>query len=94
MEEKYKNYVESFNGLDIFDKRSIIVENLEELIKLFHKVNVDFNNEHNILPVYKESETEDEYLSQLFTYIISLKEISADTVNLLLENMYDGDANE
>lgn len=89
MKEKYRDYVIAFNNLDIEDKRREVIENLERLIKLFHKVNIDFNEPTNILPVLKNANNEEEYLTKLFSYILTLKEVSAKTIDIILNNMYE-----
>lgn len=88
MEEKYSNYIEKFNELDISEKREFIVNNLEELMKVFTKINIDFGKETNSLPTTAEYETEEEFLTNIFTHILSLKEISAETINIIVEKFY------
>ena len=66
-----------------------MIDNLEGLIRLFHKVNIDFNEPTDILPVLKNANNEEEYLTKLFSYILTLKEISAKTIDIMLNNMYE-----
>ncbi len=88
MEGKYSNYIEKFNELDISEKREFIVNNLEELMRAFTKINIDFGKETNLLPTTAEYETEEEFLTNIFTHILSLKEISAETINIIVEKFY------
>ena len=89
MEEKYKDYVVAFSKLDIEDKRKEVTENLESLIKLFYKVNLGFNEYTDVLPVVKEANNEEEHLTKLFSYILTLKEVSSKTIDIMLNNMYE-----
>ena len=93
-EEKYNNYVNSFKSLDYDEKKEFIISELNELIKAFYKINIDFNKTDKILPVEDEYETDDEFLNIIFTLIISLKEVSADTLSIILDNYYEGGNNE
>ena len=90
MEEKYKNYVIAFNKLEKENKKKLILENLEELTKLFYKINSDFNYYTKPLPIFKDiNNNDDEYLTELFSYILTLKEYSAKTIEILLKNAYE-----
>ena len=89
MKEKYRDYIIAFNNLDLEDKRKEVIENLDGLIKLFYKVNIDFNEPTNILPVLKSANNEEEYLTKLFSYILTLKEVSAKTIDIMVNNMYE-----
>lgn len=84
MNYSYIEMVKTFSELDIDDKREEILKNISELLKLFYYVNKkeDFLNE--TLPTIQEYESEDEYLDELFTKIISLKEESAKTVERII----------
>lgn len=93
-EEKYNNYVNSFKSLEFTEKKEFIISELNELIKIFYKINIDFNKNDKMLPVADNYETEDEFLIKIFTQILSLKEISADTLNMILDNYYEGVNNE
>lgn len=94
MQEKYNNYLNAFKNLDISEKKELIISDLEELIQLFVKINVDFNKTNNIFAIEEECETEDEFLIKIFTQILSLKEVSAEIINILLDNFYEGDNND
>ena len=83
MKEKYRDYVIAFNHLDLEDKRKEVIDNLESLIKLFNKVNIDFNEPTEILPVLNNASNEEEYLTKLFSYILTLKEVSATTIDIM-----------
>lgn len=89
MEEKYRDYLISFNKLDIYDKRKEIIDELLDLIKTFYKVNKDFNMETHILPIVKDDSTEEEYLTRLCSCILSLKEVSASAIKIILDNLYE-----
>lgn len=93
-EEKYNNYVNSFKSLDYDEKKEFIISELNELIKAFYKINIDYNKTDKILPVEEDYETDDEFLNKIFTQILSLKEISADTLSIILDNYYEGGNNE
>ena len=84
MLEKYKEYIDSFDELDKEDKQQAIIENIEELIKFLYKANKNFIDAPNILPVFKNPQNDDEFLKSIFTYILSLKELSAETVDILI----------
>ena len=87
MLEKYKEYIDSFDELDKEDKQQAIIENIEELIKFLYKANKNFIDAPNILPVFKNPQNDDEFLKSIFTYILSLKELSAETVYILIEEI-------
>lgn len=77
MEESYLKYIESFNELDIEDKKEEIKNNLYDLLRLLYFTNKKIDNMNEVLPVYNNYSNEDEYFNLLFTYIISLKEENA-----------------
>ena len=87
MLEKYKEYIDSFDELDKEDKQQAIIENIEELIKFLYKANKNFIDAPNILPVFKNPQNDYEFLKSIFTYILSLKELSAETVDILIEEI-------
>ena len=89
MEEKYKDYLISFNNLDVHDKRKEIIDELLDLIRTFYKINRDFNIETQILPIVKDASTEEEYLTRLCSCILSLKEVSAGTIKIISDNLYE-----
>jgi len=89
VEEKYKDYLISFNNLDVYDKRKEIIDELLDLIRTFYKINKDFNIDSQILPVVKDYGTEEEYLTRLCSCILSLKEVSAGTMQIILDNLYE-----
>lgn len=93
-EEKYNNYMNSFKNLEFDEKKEFIISELNELINAFYKINLDFDKNDKILPMKEEYETDNEFLDKIFTSIISLKEISADTLSVILDNYYDGGNNE
>ena len=77
MEESYLKYIESFNELDIEDKKEEIKNNLYDLLRLLYFTNKKIDNMNEVLPVYNNYSNDDEYFNLLFTYIISLKEENA-----------------
>lgn len=77
MEESYLKYIESFNELDIEDKKEEIKNNLYDLLRLLYFTNKKIDNMNEVLPIYNNYSNDDEYLNLLFTYIISLKEENA-----------------
>ena len=89
MEEKYRNYIVSFNVLEDDDKIDEIINNLKDLINVFYKVNNDLNINNNILPV-----TNDNTLTDIFTYILSLKKLTSGTLEAIYDNFYEGGINE
>ena len=89
MEEKYNNYLDAFSKLDIADKRQEIINELLNIIKVFYKVNTDFNLNVKLLPVKSDYESEEEYLNSLISYVISLRELSSGAVNLIGDNLYE-----
>lgn len=89
MKEKYKDYLISFNNLDIYDKRKELTNELLDLIKTFHKINKDFNIDSHVLPIISDNYTEEEYLTSLCSCVLSLKEVSADTIKIILDNFYE-----
>ena len=89
MEEKYKDYLISFNNLDIYDKRKELTNELLDLIKTFHKINKDFNIDSHVLPIVCDDGSEEEYLTSLCSCIISLKELSAGTIKIIADNLYE-----
>lgn len=85
MEEKYLNYIGSFNKLDIESKKEEIKNNLYDLLKLLYFINKKIDNMNEVLPVYNNYSNDDEYLNLLFSYIISLKEENAKLIEKINE---------
>lgn len=77
MQDKYLNYIKSFNQLDIEDKKEEIKSNLFELLKLLYFTNKKIDNMNEVLPIYNNYSNDDEYFNFLFSCIISLKEETA-----------------
>ena len=86
MEESYLKYIESFNELDIEDKKEEIKNNLYDLLRLLYFTNKKIDNMNEVLPIYNNYSNDDEYLNLLFTYIISLKEENAKLIEKI-DNM-------
>lgn len=93
MEELYKKYLNSFNNLSLEDKRAYVVNNLEEMIKVLYKINLDYNKHCDIIPA-GEYETEEEYLTELFKTVITLKGVCGNTIGIISDNLYEGAKNE
>ena len=91
MEEEYSNYIKAFGNLDDYDKKEEIIKNLKDLMEVFYKINVDFNIPTKVLPV---ADNTSEYLTEIFNYILSLKEMSASTLKIIADNLYEEDINE
>ena len=89
MVEKYKDYMISFNNLDIYDKRKELTSELFDLIKIFHKINKDFDIDSKVLPIVRDNDSEEEYLTSLYSCVLSLKEVSADTIKIILDKLYE-----
>lgn len=88
MEEKYLNYIRSFNKLDIESKKEEIKNNLYDLLKLLYFINKKIDNMNEVLPVYNNYSNDDEYLNLLFSYIISLKEENAKLIEKINEQQW------
>ena len=86
MEESYLKYIESFNELDIEDKKEEIKNNLYDLLRLLYFTNKKIDNMNEVLPIYNNYSNDDEYFNLLFTYIISLKEENAKLIEKI-DNM-------
>ena len=65
MVNSYNNYINDFKKLDDEDKKSEIITNLDELLKIILKLN---NEDDYILP------TNDNFYDKTFIKIISIKE--------------------
>lgn len=72
MENSFNNYIESFKLLNETDKKEEIIKNLKELFNYLK--NIDNNISY---PIYEDYELDDEFLSVAFAYIISIKELTA-----------------
>lgn len=83
MEEKYIEYIKAFKNLDIEDKRFELVKNARELLQLIYNTNYVLNENNKALPILNNYDNEDEFLNQLFTYIISLKEENAKLIEYI-----------
>ncbi len=72
MENSFQNYISSFDLLNDNDKKEEIIKNLKELFNYLKT----FNN-GIAYPIYDDYESDDEFLSVAFAYIISIKELTA-----------------
>ncbi len=86
MEERYIKLIETFQKLDIEDKKEEILKNIYDLLKLLYFTNKSIDKDNDILPVFTKYENEDEYYDQLFTYVISLKEENAKLIEKVIKN--------
>lgn len=80
MNNSYIDMVSAFSELDIESKREEILKEVSELLSLFYYMNKKCDSLNEALPVLQEYDSEDEYLDELFTILISLKEESAKVV--------------
>lgn len=72
MKNSFNNYIEAFKLLNEMDKKEEIIKNLKELFDYLKKINNNIS-----YPIYEDYELDDEFLSVAFTYIISIKELTA-----------------
>ncbi len=72
MENSFQNYISTFNSLNDIDKKDEIIKNLKELFNYLKTINNDIS-----YPIYDDYESDDEFLSVAFAYIISIKELTA-----------------
>ena len=86
MQEKYLNYVSAFQKLDEEDKKQEITKNIRELLQLLYTTNNKLFEENNALPIINNYNNEDEYLTHIFTYLISLKEENAKLIEYIFNN--------
>ena len=85
MDQKYSNYLESFNSLDVDEKR----EHLLLLLKDVFDEASDINNKLGInsdVYISDEYESEDDYLKVMFNYLVNLKILSKDNLEYLLRS--------
>jgi len=85
MEERYLDYIKSFNQLDIENKKNEIKNNLNDLLKLLYFINKKIDNMNELLPTYNNYSNDDEYYNLLFSYIISIKEENAKLIEKINE---------
>lgn len=86
MREEYLKYVLAFKNMNTESKKSELVSQLAELIKFINDTNKQIDIPDAYLPVLTNAVEEDDYLTQLFTLIISLKEENGKLVNYLIDN--------
>ena len=72
MENSFQNYLSTFNQLTEFDKKNEIIKNLKELFDYLRTINDDIE-----LTIYADYESDEEFLSVAFAYIITIKELTA-----------------
>ncbi len=72
MENSFNNYIESFKLLNETDKKEEIIKNLKELFNYLKDIDNNIS-----YPIYEDYESDDEFLSVAFAYIISIKELTA-----------------
>ena len=85
MEEKYLNYIKAFNELDDFNKKEEILRNIKDLMNVFYKIANDFDETPKLLPTAENSD----YLLEIFTYVLSLKEMSTKTLESIYDKLYE-----
>ena len=86
MKEEYLKYILAFKKLSTDNKQTEILSQLIELIQFTNTINNRLNDAEKPLPVLTTADNEDEYLDQLFTLLLSLKEENGKLVNYLIEN--------
>lgn len=84
MIEKYIKYVNAFEQLDDEDKKKEIINQLKELLEILYSVNCNMDNKNELLPVI-DSLKDEKFLSQVLTYILSIKEENAKILDYLLD---------
>ena len=72
MENSFNNYMESFKLLNEIDKKEEIIKNLKELFNYLKDIDNNIS-----YPIYEDYESDEEFLSVAFAYIISIKELTA-----------------
>ena len=72
MENSFNNYIESFKLLNETYKKEEIIKNLKELFNYLKDIDNNIS-----YPIYEDYESDDEFLSVAFAYIISIKELTA-----------------
>lgn len=72
MENSFNNYIEAFKLLNETDKKEEIIKNLKELFNYLKDIDNNFS-----YPIYEDYESDEEFLSVAFAYIISIKELTA-----------------
>lgn len=88
MDEQYINYIAAFKRLSKENKKNEIINHINELKDLIDMINKKLNTTNQVLPIISNSNNEDEFLTELFTYIISLKEENGKLVEYLIRNGY------
>lgn len=88
MDQQYINYIAAFKRLSKENKKAEIINHINELKDLIDMINKKLNTTNQILPIISNSNNEDEFLTELFTYIISLKEENGKLVEYLIRNGY------
>lgn len=75
MENSLQKYILAFNELTTDDKKEELIKHFKELFEYLKKINnIDY-------PLYDEYENDDEFLSVTFSYLITIKELSAVAFN-------------
>ena len=79
----FKNYIESFKGLDKDSKKKEIIDSLRELIDYFNEltfdenVNIDYLNEYRQMDIDDENMSDDDFYNASITYLEAAKDIIA-----------------
>ena len=75
MENSFQKYISTFNELTTDDKKEELIKHFKELFEYLKKINnIDYT-------LYDEYEDDDEFLSVAFSYLITIKELSAVAFN-------------
>lgn len=81
MKEKYKNYLDAFNNLDIDEKKEFILSLVKEMLVDAYKINNMIGLDTELFDEYYE--TDDEFLNLLFNYLVNLKDLTEDNMDIL-----------
>lgn len=86
MRDEYLKYVLAFKNMNTESKKTELVSQLAELIEFISNTNKQIDINDSYLPVLTKVSDDDDYLTQLFTLIISLKEENGKLVQHLIDN--------
>ncbi len=86
IETAYNEYIKSFVGLDTYEKQTIIIEKLKEIIAVLSSnlASKGFDYQpllnREMADLNKENVSDDDYLEAIFAYLISLEDLIAKNV--------------
>lgn len=79
--DSFKEYLESFKQMPVFDKRQEIIHAINEITAMFEKFSIESNiqltylKSKEVLDLKNGQETEDDYLEALLVYIENAKSV-------------------